>query len=112
MFSFTQTLLDQRRQKSLQLSIQLRKKRLEDLRISRITVLWLKKVNKTQAEADVNVNKLVAEFTNGTNAWSQFCLMRTSDFLLRNTTKEMFKERPDDKNLAVFLSRLTEQVYS
>jgi hypothetical protein len=29
------------------------------------TVLWLKKVNKTQAEADVNVNKLVAEFTQG-----------------------------------------------
>jgi hypothetical protein len=34
------------------------------------TVLWLKKVNKTQAVADVNVNKLIAEYTNGTNAWS------------------------------------------
>ena len=39
MLSFTQTLLDQRRQKSLQLSIQLRKKRLEDLRSSRLLAL-------------------------------------------------------------------------
>ena len=38
--------------------------------------------------------------------------MKTSDFFLRNTAKEMLKERPDDKNLAAFLSRLTEQVYS
>ena len=33
------------------------------------TVLWLKKVNKTQAEVDVNVNKLVAEFTQGMIGW-------------------------------------------